>query len=71
MDETVFIDGPFYEGCVLEFETKEGRNLAFTVLDGDVQVVYLDFFLSSCNRVNSQHLFLLLLLVYPPFPYKD
>lgn len=37
VDEAVVINGPFNEDCILEFETREDRILAFSVVDGDIK----------------------------------
>jgi hypothetical protein len=37
VDNEVVIDGPFNEGCILQFQTQEDRILAFTVVDGDMK----------------------------------
>jgi C-type lectin domain family 10 protein A len=39
VDNEVVIDGPFNQDCILQFETQEGRILAFTVVDGDMKEV--------------------------------
>ncbi|KAI9562919.1 hypothetical protein GHT06_010375 [Daphnia sinensis] len=38
IDEALVIDGPFQEGCLLEFQTQDNRILAFSVLRGVMEV---------------------------------
>ncbi|XP_046637228.1 CD209 antigen-like protein D [Daphnia pulicaria] len=52
VDDEVVIDGPFNEDCIFQFETKEDRILAFSVVDGDL--IETEIFLAIHDGIDSK-----------------